>query len=130
MFAGNMLAHYMCRSNLHSTFSCSFENTLNMFVVRKKKHTLKQKYFILCKLIRISDSNYYILVIFTRKRPVGGKINENVNYLKSLIHNKWVLSTMAIQKVKNVCAYSLRTCFIAADYWFLVFSVMLKSCLI
>ena len=36
---------------------------------------------------------------------------------------------MAIQKVKNVCAYSPRTCFVAADYWFLVFRVMLKSCL-
>ena len=36
---------------------------------------------------------------------------------------------MAIQKVKNVCAYSQRTCFVAADHWFLVLSVMLKSCL-
>ena len=35
--------------------------------------------------------------------------------------------TKVIQKVKNVCAYSRRTCFVAADYWF-VFSVML-SCL-
>ena len=35
----------------------------------------------------------------------------------------------AIQKVKNVCAYSSHTCFIAADHWFLVFSVMLKNCL-
>ena len=34
--------------------------------------------------------------------------------------------TRAIQKVKNVCAYSPRTCFVAADHWFLVFSVMLK----
>ena len=32
----------------------------------------------------------------------------------------------AIQKVKNVCAYSLGTCFVANDHWFLVFSVMLK----
>ena len=29
----------------------------------------------------------------------------------------------------NVCAYSLHTCFITADHWFLVFSVMLKSSL-
>ena len=35
----------------------------------------------------------------------------------------------AIHKVKNVCACSPRTCFVAADRWFLVFSVMLKSCL-
>ena len=35
----------------------------------------------------------------------------------------------AIQKVKNVCAYSPRTCFVAADHWFQAFSVMLKSCL-
>ena len=40
-----------------------------------------------------------------------------------------MLCTRAIQKVKNVCAYSTRPCFVAADYWFLVFSVMLKSCL-
>ena len=37
--------------------------------------------------------------------------------------------TRAIQKVKNVCLYNPRTCFVAADHWFLVFSVMLKSCL-
>ena len=36
------------------------------------------------------------------------------------------LSTKAIQKVNNVCAYSSRICFVAADHWFLVFSVMLK----
>ena len=35
----------------------------------------------------------------------------------------------AIQEVKNVCTYSPRTCFVAADHWFLLFSVMLKSCL-
>ena len=35
----------------------------------------------------------------------------------------------AIQKVKNVCTYSLCVCFVAADHWFLVFSVMLNSCL-
>ena len=35
----------------------------------------------------------------------------------------------AIQKVKNVCAYSPRSCLVAADHWFLVFSVMVKSCL-
>ena len=35
--------------------------------------------------------------------------------------------TKAIQKVKNVCAYSPRTCFVAASHWFLMFSVMLKS---
>ena len=28
---------------------------------------------------------------------------------------------------KERCAYSPRTCFVAADHWFLVFSVMLKS---
>ena len=33
----------------------------------------------------------------------------------------------AIQKVKNLCAYSPRTCFVAADHWFLVFSVMLET---
>ena len=32
-------------------------------------------------------------------------------------------------KGRKVCAYSLRTCFVAADHWFLVFSVMLKVCL-
>ena len=37
--------------------------------------------------------------------------------------------TRATQKVKNVCTYSPRTCFAAADHWFLVFSVMLKSCI-
>ena len=31
-----------------------------------------------------------------------------------------------IEKVKNVCAYSPRTCFVAADHWLLVFSMMLK----
>ena len=36
---------------------------------------------------------------------------------------------MAIQKVKNVCVYSPRTCFVAANHWLMVFSVMLKSCL-
>ena len=34
--------------------------------------------------------------------------------------------TRANQKVK-VCAYSPRTCYVAADHWFLVFSVMLNS---
>ena len=33
----------------------------------------------------------------------------------------------ASQKIKNVCAYSPRTCFVAADHWFLVYSVMFKS---
>ena len=33
----------------------------------------------------------------------------------------------AIQKVKNVCAYSPRNCFVAAGHWILVSSVMLKS---
>ena len=37
--------------------------------------------------------------------------------------------TKVIQKVKNVCAYSPLTCFVAADHWFLVSSVMSKSCL-
>ena len=37
--------------------------------------------------------------------------------------------TKTIQKVKNVCAYSPSTCFVAVDHWFLVFSVILKSCL-
>ena len=32
----------------------------------------------------------------------------------------------AIQIVKNVCIYNPRSCFVAADHWFLVFSVMLK----
>ena len=41
-----------------------------------------------------------------------------------------MLSTKAIQKVNNVCAYSLRTCFVAADHWLFVFSLMLKSCII
>ena len=36
------------------------------------------------------------------------------------------LSTKAIQKVKNVCAYNPRTCFVGANHCFLVFSVMLK----
>ena len=35
----------------------------------------------------------------------------------------------AIQKVKNVCACSPPTSFVAADHWFLVFSVMLKNSL-
>ena len=34
----------------------------------------------------------------------------------------------AIQKVKNICAYSPHTYFVIAGHWFLVFSVMLKSC--
>ena len=38
-------------------------------------------------------------------------------------------TTRAIQKVKNVFAYSPRTCYVGADHWFLVFIVMLKSCL-
>ena len=29
--------------------------------------------------------------------------------------------TRANQKVKNICAYSPRTCFVAADHWFLVY---------
>ena len=33
----------------------------------------------------------------------------------------------AIKKVKNVCAYSPCTCFVAADHWSLVFSMMWKS---
>ena len=44
-------------------------------------------------------------------------------------HNRHSECTMAIQKVKHVCAYSPRTYFVAADRWFLVFNVMLKSCL-
>ena len=32
---------------------------------------------------------------------------------------------MAIQKVRNVYAYSPDTCFVAADHWFLVFSMIL-----
>ena len=32
----------------------------------------------------------------------------------------------AIQKIKNVFAYSPFTCFIAADHWFLVTCVILK----
>ena len=39
------------------------------------------------------------------------------------------INTRAIQKVKKVYAYSPRTCFVAANHWFLVFSV-LKNCLI
>ena len=39
-----------------------------------------------------------------------------------------MISMKAIHKVKNVCAYSLHTCFVVADHWFLVFSVMLESC--
>ena len=35
-------------------------------------------------------------------------------------------SSKAIQEVKNVCAYSPRTCFVAVDHWFLVFSVLKK----
>ena len=38
-------------------------------------------------------------------------------------------STTAIQKVKDVSPYSRRTSFVAVSHWFLVFSVMLKSCL-
>ena len=38
--------------------------------------------------------------------------------------------TRVIQKVENICAYIPHTYFVAADHWFLVFSVMLKSCLI
>ena len=38
-------------------------------------------------------------------------------------------NTRVIQKVKNLSAYSPRTCFVAADHWFPVFSIMLKSCL-
>ena len=48
---------------------------------------------------------------------------------QSLFSSYSPICTKAIQKVKNVCAYSLRICFIAADHWFLLFSVMLKSCL-
>ena len=45
------------------------------------------------------------------------------------ILSKIKIATRGIHKVKDVCAYSLRTCFVAADHWFLLFSVMLKSCL-
>ena len=38
-----------------------------------------------------------------------------------------IYTTRVVQKVKNICPYSPRTCFVAADHWFLVFSVMLKS---
>ena len=51
---------------------------------------------------------------------MSGKSTENVR----IKHCK-----KAIQKVKNVCAYSPHICFVAADHWFLVFSVMLKSCI-
>ena len=34
--------------------------------------------------------------------------------------------TRVIQKVRNVYAYSPGTCFVAADHWFLVFSVILN----
>ena len=37
------------------------------------------------------------------------------------------VKTRAIQKVKSVCACSPRACFVAADHWFLVLSVRLKS---
>ena len=33
----------------------------------------------------------------------------------------------AIQKLMNVSAYSPCTCFVAADHWFLLLNVMLKS---
>ena len=39
----------------------------------------------------------------------------------------FISSTKAMQEEKNVCAYSLRTYFVAADHSFLVFSVILKS---
>ena len=31
---------------------------------------------------------------------------------------------------KDVCTYNPRTCSVATDHWYLVFGVMLKSCLI
>ena len=37
-------------------------------------------------------------------------------------------SAKAIQKVKNVCAYSPHTCFLAADHWFLVFKIASCRC--
>ena len=37
-----------------------------------------------------------------------------------------MIFTKAIQKVKNVCAYSPHICFVATDHWFLVFFVMLN----
>ena len=42
--------------------------------------------------------------------------------------NKKKLFTRAIQKVNNVYTYILHTCFVAANHWFLVFGVILKSC--
>ena len=39
-----------------------------------------------------------------------------------------ILNRKAIQKVKNVCAYSPRTCIVAADHWFLV-QCDVKNCL-
>ena len=57
-------------------------------------------------------------------------LNFLTNYLTMAI--RYLLASYimkAIQKVKNVCAYSPRTYLVAADHWFVVFSVMLKSCL-
>ena len=44
-------------------------------------------------------------------------------------YSKLIVYTKAIQKVKNACAYSPRTCFVAADHCFLVFSVTFITCL-
>ena len=50
-----------------------------------------------------------------------------ITYNRILYEDYALTSTKAIQKIKNVCLYSPRICFVAADHWFLVFSVMLKS---
>ena len=42
---------------------------------------------------------------------------------------KVIKGPRAIQKAKNICTYSLHTCFVAAEHCLLAFNVMLKICL-
>ena len=49
-----------------------------------------------------------------------------LKYRSAYVVNFLSGTTKAIQKLKNVCAYSPRTCFVATDHWFLVLSMMSK----
>ena len=77
-----------------------------------------------------SPSPGYLIAIYFPKVSHRERYCSSVNLVESDVQlsNTDLLTptTKAIQKLKNICAYSPRTCSVAADYWFLVFSVMLK----
>ena len=50
----------------------------------------------------------------------------NKIYIESICYSRYLVRKFWAASITGFCAYSLRTCFVAADHWFLVFSVMLK----